>query len=89
MFQNLFDSTLCTQSLIFFLSQKLINQILGLWTHINIMLNWIRKSDVCLLDQKEHLMLVFMEKWWDTNEHFIKQNTQGPNIDCEIMPLTF
>lgn len=34
-------------------------------------------------------MLVLMEKWRNTNKHFVEQDTQCPNIDCEIVTLSF
>ena len=71
MLENFFDSSLSPNSLIFFLGKELVDQVLRLWTDINIMLNWVWECHISLLDQEEHLMLVFMEEWRDSNQDFV------------------
>jgi hypothetical protein len=49
----------------------------------------IWESNISFLNQEEHLMLILVEKWWNSNKHLIKKNTKSPNIYCKIMALSF
>ena len=70
--QYLFDVSSSTNSLIFLFVQELGDEVLGIWRDVDLVLLWNWEGHAGLLDEEVHSMLIFVEEWWDTNEHFVE-----------------
>ncbi len=49
------------------------------------MLVLLRPSNLAVLNEVVHLMLVLIVERWDAYEHLINQNTEGPPIEGVVM----
>ena len=81
--QDLVETALATQSLIWLLLQASINEILALLCHVDAVLLSVREVNWLRFDQLVHFSVAGLTcvEGWEANDHFVSQDTKGPPIN--------
>ena len=69
--QDFLDSAGSADPLILFFHQQLVNQVRRIRRHLNVVFFRHWECHFVLLNQEIHFVLVLVEKWRNTNKHFV------------------
>lgn len=85
MTQNLLHISRGSKSVLWRLGKALSYKIFAVFCHGDSMLLSIREEHWLCLDKVIHLLIVWRPsvEWWETNDHLVGQNSEGPPIDRE------
>lgn len=62
------------------------NQVFGIWGNFDSVTVFLGPSYRRILNQVVHLMVIWIVKRSNPNDHFVDQNTERPPIYCEVVP---
>lgn len=89
MTKDFLNAGLGTNSLRRSFVKTFVNEIFAGITHGDSMLLGIWEEDWLRLDELVHLIVIRIScvEWRESYDHFVCQNTEGPPVDWERMPL--
>ena len=91
MIKDFIDTSVRSKSIFWILHKALADEIFALFWHGDSMLLGIWEEYWLSLDQIVHFLVIWASgvKWWETDDHFVCQDTKSPPIDRESMTFLF
>ena len=79
--------TVCTQSCFAILVKKLDDQILSIWGDRDFVAHRVREIHWSFPDEEVHSVLIAVEEWRNTNNHFVNEYTECPPVYSIVMAV--